>query len=257
MKVYIEYAFLENVCFDGALLVLAQFAAKQPRRWKWICFSACVGGGVAVLFPLLRLSALSTFLLKVSIGAFLPLLAFGRLKEKKEWGRYALSCFYFFLFTFAFGGAMTGFFPSLSRAWIIPVFVAFLVIGFLAVRRARVRKRVERYTYDCALFVGERSRQTVGYLDSGNLAEKDGIPVCFLSAEVFYDLFLCENGEPRPVKQTRISTLSGAKDVPLCSGEVIVLREGKREKRQVYFSPSAHMIGKAYKVLLNAKLFEG
>ena len=134
MEIYIEYALLENFLFDGVLLALALFASKTKIRLWRIAVSACVGAVFALLFPLLRLSAFLKTILKISVGFLLCILAFGRLKTKKEWGRCALSAVFFFCFSFGFGGALLGTYGQFQeggiRAPSLFVFIGFCMLVF-------------------------------------------------------------------------------------------------------------------------------
>ena len=97
----------------------------------------------------------------------------------------------------------------------------------------------------------ERQKSVLGYLDSGNLASKGEVPVCFISPEVFYELFI-EKRQGQVFDEMKIATVSGEKRVRLYKGEIQV----EKVKKQVYFSLSPNMLSKEYKVLLNARIFE-
>ena len=92
MELYIEYAFLENFLFDGALPCLALYASKIKIKWWKVCLSGTIGALFALLFPLLRLPDFLKIILKLTVGALLCLVTAERLKTRKEWGRYALTC---------------------------------------------------------------------------------------------------------------------------------------------------------------------
>ncbi len=94
-----------------------------------------------------------------------------------------------------------------------------------------------------------------GFYDSGNLATKKGLPVCFLSADIFYDLFgdtLVEEGGEM-LEELCISTLAGEKKLLLRRGEIELLGE----KKQAYFACSGNMIAREYKIILHARMFDG
>ena len=55
MVVYIEYVFLENFLYDGALLARSLFACKEKIRWGRLLVSAALGGVFALVYPLLEL----------------------------------------------------------------------------------------------------------------------------------------------------------------------------------------------------------
>ncbi len=267
MVVYIEYAFLENFFFDGALLTLALVAARQRPKWWKIALSALFGGIFALIFPVLTLPFAVGILLKISIAFLLCLLPFSRLKTKKEWGRYALTVTFFFVFTFAFGGALTGAYTAFSLSK-LPNFA--VIIGFcllclfscLFIVKMREKRRFYAYLYPCTVFINGKNAPAYGYFDSGNLAMQKGVPVCFLSADLFYEIYgekwLFDEEEWGQVRdEMQITTMTGVKKVPLYLGEIEVKTDKKeRIKRVVYFAPSTNMIQREYKILLNGRIFE-
>ncbi len=252
MEIYIEYAFLENFLFDGAFLWLALYAAKVKIKWWRVTLSAVVGAAFALLFPFLHLPDLLKTILKIAVGFLLCLFLFERLKTRREWGRYALTALFFFIFSFGFGGVLLGVFGSDTRVSPFLVFFAFTLLCFASVwlmGKFYARKALHRRIYPCELYHGEKKISTQAFLDSGNLAMKNGLPVCFLSPELLYELFGEEivKGEGQVCDEMAITTLSGEKKARLYPGRI----EVDGQKRDVYFSPSANMIGREYKVLLN------
>ncbi len=262
MVVYIEYAFLQNFLLDGALLWLSQKVVRLPVRWKRLFLSAVLGGVFAVVYPLLSLPEMLLSLLKWSVGLCLPLLAMGRVRTRKEWGRYALTAGVFLGLTFLFGGTLLGIFPSPKRAsWgqILLFFGLGVAVVLLWTRKFYQKRAVEGNIYPCTVKFGEKSLRLRGFYDSGNLATKEGLPVCFLSAEVFYDLFeeslFGEQAGGQVCDEIAITTLAGEKKLPVYKGEIAVQARTGEQKKVVYFARSTNMIGREYKVLLNARIW--
>ncbi len=263
MTVYVEYAFLENFLIDGALLFLALKALKMPIRWLRLFISAVVGAVFAVIFPLLSLSKLLGLSLKVAVGLSLPLIAIERVKTKKEWGRYALSAIFFFCMTFLFGGALLGGMENFALAtlpwWVVAIFFALATpILLILIGKFYKRRGVQRQIYPCNLYFGEKTVETQGFLDSGNVATKNGLPVCFLSADIYYDLledFLFTDGKDRGqvLSEMKITTMAGEKNICVYRGYVMI-KQGEKRKREVYFALSKNMIGREYKVIFGADL---
>lgn len=255
MTAYIEYVFLENFLLDGLLLFGAQRFTKTRVRWARTVCSAGLGGGYALLSPFLRLSVFLNWVLKFCVGAVLCLCAYGRITTKKQWGRYAFFLSAFLLFTFVVAGFLLSVYDGLSQK---PPFLAVLcavVVGvgvvelFWTVHRKK-RKRYA-YIYDCCV-VGEKQIKTRGYLDSGNLAKKDGLPVCFLSPLLFYEAFShTDVGE-----KTVITTVAGQKEIWVYKGKVVLRLDGKNVLREVYFSPSKHIVLREYELILPAYIIE-
>lgn len=265
MEVYIEYAFLENFLFDGTLLFLSLRATKTPLCWGKIVISAILGGVFALLFPFLYLPKALLYLLKFLMGALLCLLAANRVKTKKEWGRYALSCSFFFIFTFAFGGTIFVFAEefqkdSLPFLAVACFFVFLTAISLFFIKKLQEKRKIYPFLYDCEVVLGEKRIFAVGFMDSGNRAIKNGIPVCFLSPTLFYEAFgelILSKCEGHVRDEIKIQTLGGEKNLPLYAGEIAVLTEKERVKKQVYFAPSGNMLCREYSLIIAAEILEG
>ena len=263
MIVYVEYAFLQNFFFDGALLCLSFVACKVPIKWGKIVFSATCGGIFALLYPLLRLPIFLGLFFKIAVGFLLCLLAFERIKNKKEWGRYALSAVLFFLLTFTFGGALTALQTALNvsilpKTLVICAFFALCAVVGMVLAKLYQKKRLYAYIYPCKMHANGKEKALQGYIDSGNLASKDGLPVCFLVPDVFYDIFgeemlFCEG---QVCDEIKIKTMSGERFVRVKQGEIEVKLGEKTLKKQVYFALAANMIGREYQILLSARFLE-
>ena len=263
MVVYVEYAFLQNFFFDGALLCLSFAACKVPIKWGKVVFSAACGGIFAIVYPLLRLPILLSLFFKIAVGFLLCLLAFGKVKNKKEWGRYALSAFLFFLLTFTFGGALTALQTALKlsilpKTFLICAFFALFVLVGVVIAKLYQKKRLYAYIYPCKVYANGKEKALQGYMDSGNLASKNGLPVCFLIPDVFYDIFGDEilfcGGQV--CDEIKITTMSGESFVRVKQGEIEMKIGEKTVKKQVYFAMAANMIGREYQILLSARFWE-
>ncbi len=263
MTVYIEYAFLQNFLLDGILLALSLFAARVPTRAWRILLSACIGGVFALLFPLLRLGRALGAACKIAVGFLLPMLCFQRISTRKEWGRYALSTSLFFAFTFAFGGAIMGgaelfSLGALAKGWVLPVCGLLFVVGARLIKKLYRKREDYRHIYPCTLRFKEKKAEVLGFLDSGNGATKEGIPVCFLSADIFYQLcgeeLLNAKERGQVCVEIAIATLAGEKTLSAIGGELCIKDGRKVLNRAVYFALSTNMIGREYKLLLHSRI---
>lgn len=253
MTVYIEYAFLQNFLFDGILLYLSLRVAGAKPSYARLILSATLGAVFALVYPFLSLSTALRFCLKTAVALLLTMTAFGRIKTKKDRGRYALSAVFFFVFTFAFGGAISYF--NAYTVWSIFLsFAGLTCISLLVLKGLHRRGVVKRFVYPCEITFQDKTVNTDGFFDSGNGVEKFGVPVCFLTPDLVFDLF--EGTEGR--ETLRIQTLAGEKQTVLYTAS-LKMYDGRRLvfAGEVYFAPSVNMIGKEYKILLNRMLMEG
>jgi hypothetical protein len=172
-----------------------------------------------------------------------------------------LNVIFFFVFSFGFGGVLLavygmGYAPPTYLVMI--GFVVLAIVASLFVRYLYKKRTIYRFLYDCCLFYGKKELQTIGFLDSGNLARKNGLPVCFLSPDLFYELLEEEiwKGRGQVCDEIEISTLSGVETLPMVQGEITISLSSDAEKRKVYFACSKHIIAREYKTLLSAYLWE-
>lgn len=269
MAVYIEYAFLENFLFDFALLTLAFLLCRTKIVWWKIVISSILGGIFAIAYPLLALPEVLLFILKIGVGFLLCLIPFPHIKNKKDGGRYALNVGVFFFLTFLYGGALTALFSAIfpQKTPVFWVALGFAVLSYLSIiiiRKVYQKRTVFQYIYPCEILYGKRVVAVLGYLDSGNLASKNGLSVCFLSPDVFYDIFVNEQCNEREKSMGQvcdemvISTMAGERKIKLFSARLEVeISPTEKIKTQVYFCPSKNMINREYKLLLNARIFNG
>ncbi len=255
MTVYIEYAFLQNFFFDGVLLTLALYALKERLCFWRIALSSALGGIFALVFPLIKLPPFLTALLKFSGGALLCMPLMKRLKTGKNWGRYALICFFFFAFTFLFGGSLLGLYTAPASFWaVLAGFAGLSVLSIFLIRKLYERRLTAKNTCNCRIFNGEKCVKAQGFIDSGNLARKNGLPVCFIAPDLFYALWGEDilNTKGQVSNELAIATLAGGKTVSLYEGEI----EANGLKKRAYFAVSSHMVSREYKILISPSLLE-
>ena len=264
MEIYIEYALVENFLFDYALLYLAAKAANtQTKPWQ-ICLSAGIGAIFAVIFPLLILPKILAYLLKFAVGFLMCLLLMKKLKTKNERGRYALTVIFFFIFSFGFGGVLLAITRDFIKervpsAVVVVGFALLVAFSVYLIGKLYQKRAIYAYLYDCEMILQGKIRKTQGFWDSGNLAMKNNLPVCFVSPSLLYDVILEDlivKGVGQVCDEMQIHTLGGIKRIPLYKGELVVKTKGGRIKKQVYFATSENMLSREYSILLPSSIFE-
>ncbi len=261
MEIYVEYAILENLLLDGALLLLALLAARQKICVWRLCLAAAVGAVFAVGFPLLPLPPWAALSLKFLVGALLCVIA---IKRQNGRGRYVLTMILFYAFSFCFGGGLMAALEGLDVEYYsmegggvatkLPIGVmmaglaVFVALSILGVRKLYRRRSAVAHILRCEIFVGKKRVRIDGMVDTGNTASFDGQAVCFVTPDVLYTLF----GAEPPKERMTIRTVSGEKSVGLYLVDGIKILQNGREKllKNAYLSPAVHMLGKEYKLLL-------
>ena len=250
MVVYIEYVFIENFLLDFTLLFVSLKAARQKISLLRLLFSSALGGVFAVVFPMLSLNNGGRYALKWFTGFLLCFFAFGRVKTKKEWGRYLTNCFFFFFSTFVFGGALTALNAKNQVIWLD--FILLSAFFLILVRILYQKRAVARFLYDCKITISGNSCIVQGFYDTGNLAKYNHIPVCLLSPEIAFELLKeQEDFENLFTEKINLSTINGEKQTHVLFGEI----EIQNEKRQVYFAVSSNMVKRDYQLILHSEIF--
>lgn len=259
MSVYIELVLLENALIDGALLALALVASHSPVRLGRVIFAAVLGAVFAAVFPLFSLPLWLQTALKIAAGFVLVFAAF----SGKGVGRYAITALCFFLFSFAFAGAVIGlnaaFFESENgetarRGVPLGCAVFCLAVAWLF-KRLYQRKRIFSFVYPCRVQMGKKTIAARGFLDSGNLAKKSGRPVCFICPRLLFSLV----GENAVCEYTEVDTVSGADKVPVFKADELEIYFGARAHiiKNVYLSPFKPLTGGDYQLIIGATALEG
>ena len=181
-------------------------------------------------------------------------------------GRYLLTGALFFGFSFALGGALLAVYSVFSIDYgatengylteSVPVGLVlsgsfvFAVLSVALVKELYRRRAVRRFVYLCRVTLGDRSIKADGFLDSGNRAKVKGIPVCFLSPDLAFDLL----GERTMTEEMTIVTMGGESTIKIFLADRLEIYCGDKPNiiDKVYFAPSGNIRAREYKIILNA-----
>lgn len=259
MTVYVEYAFAENFLLDGLLLYLALRCARAQVRPLRLLLAAAIGGGEALLFPLVSLPAPLAYLVKFCGGAILALVA-----AKGGFKTSLVAACAFFALTFVLGGALVAIYSFFGVPYVegegylvesAPVALVLSAAGVFLIAAGKLAKtfyrrcRQKRDLLPCRMTVGERTVRWTGLSDSGNRLSFRGKPVCVVSAVGALALF----GKASPVGRLRISTVNGSRVSPVFVCDRLELCG--RVKEKVYFTVG-EVNSREYSVILHTSLEE-
>lgn len=277
MEVYIEYALLENFCVDFMLLSLSSKICAIKIKNRRLILSAIALSVLGVIFPLIPLEKHLAYALKFLVPVpILFLTVWGctsGLKTRIRLHRAAFFNVAFLVMSFAYAGALIAVFDLVKIEYTatdggfvltkIPVgcsvlgLCAFWLLLKKCIARVYAKKTKNRFIYPCKIRVGKNEKHADCFLDSGNIVKADGVPVCFVSAHVFFDLRLGQTFLDG--KRIKISTMSGEKYVDAyLADEMEIYFENKKNKiEKVYFSLSNRLIGREYQILVGAWAVDG
>ena len=268
MEIYVEYAFLENFLLDTALCYLALKLSKSKVKGAGLALGGGVGGAFAIGYPLLKayLSWLA-FVLRIGLPFLICLCAFDGRILPKEWGRYALCVLSFYLLSFAFaGGAYAvcglfgiayaygdGVFVGVPIGVCFAVFVGVFVLFRWFYKGVYKRKNAIRFIYPCELKLGGKVVCADGFVDSGNVARKEGKPVCFVTADLFFEL-VGADFTSLATEELAVTTVSGRTKIKIFFlDEIKIYYDGKTNIITKPYCGVKPLSGtRAYKVLLGA-----
>lgn len=265
LEIYVEYALAENFFLDAMLLWLALKTAKQAISARRLALASAIGAVFAVVFPLMRLGTALSYILKFAVGFLLCLIAI----KGKGVGRYVFTVLLFFGYSFALGGALLAVYSAFSVDYrdgggylvesapvglVIGGSFAFVLLSAALVKRLYKKRAMRRFLYSCRVVLGGRSVRAEGFLDSGNRATAHGLPVCFLSPDLAFDLL----GEGTMTEEMTVVTVNGEKTIKIFLADSLEIYCGGKPNiiRKVYFAPSNHICAREYKIILNAGVTE-
>ena len=115
-----------------------------------------------------------------------------------------------------------------------------------------------KFLYPCEIFYQGRRVKTVGFVDSGNVARKDGTPICFLSAELFFELFQ-EESFTLLMEEVAVTSLAGEKKIKIAKVDEIRIYFGEKTNiiKNPYCSRGYAFGTREYKLLLGSWATEG
>ena len=198
MEYFIEYALIDNLLVDYLLLKESATILKARIKRRALLLAAFTGAAFATVFPLLKISALPSFALKMLCAALMCLIS----SKHGSFRKYLLFFNVFLLCTFVLGGVTTGILYLLGindvkgayyQAKAVPVGAAIFAsyIVFTIIRRF-AKKIAEKAVavcglIDCEIAVGGERFAVKAFYDSGNLLKdkRTGLPIIVADRNVF------------------------------------------------------------------------
>ena len=233
MTVYIEYVLIDNFFIDYLLLRAALKTAGISVNRLRLFFSALIGAGVALVYPLLEIHPAILFAVKMLSGGLIVLTAakFGRARA------YFTSLVFFLLYTFLAGGAITGIYslmglnPSSETSvalMLLPVYVI-IRVSYGAIRHI-YRKRISfslRYRTD--ITAGGVTVTVNGFMDTGNGLYAGEAPVIMCSKKAAEHFF--EGGALPKMTMIPVTTVNGTKERPVFFADRVEIFAGEKTYR--------------------------
>lgn len=275
MELYIEYVIIDNLVINTLILLCTKATMKLRAKFYRIFLSALFGTAFAVCYPLLGLSNVALFPMKIALGVIMVLILapYNSVKD------FIFSFMFFLIYTLVLGGACIAtlllFGTSIEKLAsggydiAVPVGVILLIVAFyVAVIIAMARFLSERrdmapFIREVELRLGKRVLKFNAFIDSGNKLtdRKSGLPVIILSVNLLSKyfskqeledllLFSCKNTSSifKGVHTISYSTISGEdKKMIVFEADSICIKD----KEQEYIT-NKFMVGVTYKTFSGA-----
>lgn len=232
MQVYVELALLENFCMDFTLLYCAKLVSKNGAHILRVAAASVLGACFAVLFPLVKLNAVFSVIIKLISGLIICAVS----------GKYATFKAYlkltgiFFAFSFLLAGGLYAIFSLTGLKYIegqgfllssvpigIPLFCALVLIIF-ARKLALKFKKTDKSAVVCKIYCGDKSVSLSGFFDSGNKVYHMGQPVSVIPLRFAKKII----DESRIKDFVKIHTVAGEKKIKIFTADKIEISGGER-----------------------------
>ena len=223
MQVFVELSLLENFCMDYTLLYCAKLVSKNRAGWRRIALGSALGACFAVVFPLFKLNAWLSVVIKLLSGLALCAIS-GRFSRFKSFLTFTGA---FAGFSFALGGGLIAIFALagsnikqgngfvLSSVPIgIPMFFALLLIIFARKLKKRLTKS-QKSEVEIKLYSGGESVSLSGFFDSGNRVSYRGSPVSVIPLSAALKIV----DEACISSAVKIHTVTGSKKLKVFTAE--------------------------------------
>ncbi len=216
MVVYVEYVFINNLITDYALIRSALLLTGNNSKKIRVLLVASLGAFLAVILPFIKSDILPLY--KIIVGVTLGLLSVKKCNVRE----YVKIISALFLFTFFIGGsliAISNIFNLKSDSEIyLPIqFILTLVIVLFSVAffiRAKRKNDVDKFVYDCTVFIGKKAIDCKGFLDTGNRVFSGITPVVICSKEISKTIDLAQyDGVTYPLKLTTVAGITTVKAI--------------------------------------------
>lgn len=194
MEVYIEYVILDNLIINSILIYLTLITTRTKINKYRLMTSSVVGTIFAIIMPLISISSVLLFLLKLLVGLVIVLIF-----SKMEIRKIMINYFLFMSYTFLMGGFCFGILYFLKANvningliiynFNVPVSLIILTIFiyFLILKKfIKYRKNIVNLSYPVEVVKDKITLKLSGFLDTGNqVYDENGKPIVVISLKSF------------------------------------------------------------------------
>lgn len=240
MKVYVEFAVIDNFVMDYMLLRLAVLGKSKESSVKKRVLSALIGTVFAVYMPLLNLSIIASAALKILTAALMVYFV----TEYKSFTEYGVRFVLFFAYTFVFGGVIYGissvfgvkydpFSNTFDASVPLAVFLLFGAGLFFACKKGYYaifrRRAVFPFLRQCVLYYEGEKIECGGFIDSGNSIMYGDEFICVAGRGLADKLSLCGIACDKSARTIPFKTASGYSEMKILCFDKMIVINGEEE----------------------------
>lgn len=197
MDVYIEYVLFNNFVVTFLILNISYYILRLEKCWIKIILASFLGAVAALLYPLITISGIMLFVLKMLVGFLICCVGY---KEKKIKTLLLYFCT-FLLLTALYGGfnlmlyfAIYGSFGNDKNLPTALICLSLFILSYILKQLFLVyyhRKLLNNFIYDIELKNKGKTLRTKAYLDSGNILcdNQSKKPIIVINYRTFLKLF--------------------------------------------------------------------
>lgn len=209
MEIYIEYVIIDNLVINSLILILVKNTLKLKSSWWRIALGAVLGTVVACVLPLLNISQLLQFPIKIALGLVMVLC----LAKYVRFKTYIFSFLLFIAYTIIMAGgvlailmlfgtdidmlASGGYDIALPYGIILLIVSLYAYIITLIARFLSRKRDINPFIKKIKLYIGKKEIDFTAFIDSGNSLKdkKTGLPVIVVSLSSLEKFFSKEELE--------------------------------------------------------------
>lgn len=239
MEIYIEIFIIQNILINFCLLKLVQLTTKTKSSFFRLLFASTIGT-IPSVFITIFIS--NTFIYNLSKLITAGIMIFSSFKQSKK--QFTFNLILLFLYTYAFGGIVTGlssatYFTSFGAVitskfnleLICLIFIIFTYIFELVAKHFKLKINTNSLIFNCTLTQSNKSIKINAYLDTGNFLNLNGQPVLILDINSYLKLtqtnlidFLTKES-----KKISTSTVNGNNNLKVFNIDQVELKNGKKK----------------------------
>ena len=224
MEVYIENVILDNLIINFMILYITISLLKIDIKFRKLLMISIFATVYAIIIPLINISFLLNFLIKLCVGANIVFL----IKKYKQFYEFIITYLVFISSTFLMGGLcyfiinLTGSFDTTGTILVyvskIPMGAILLFICLYTyivlslIKMFNKQKKLNNYIYNLTLVLQDSKIKCKGFLDSGNTLVDDinGYPIIIVNRKIIEKLIQNLNFEALKNFKTRSMKIIGA-----------------------------------------------